>query len=61
MRMLGEENDYSRKEKNAVKIRQLNELTNQTTALTVYFVIIPQDLVGLSLIGRLNVQCMNPE
>jgi len=45
----------SRKEKNAIKIRQLNELTNQTTALIVYFVIIPQDLVDLSLIGRLNV------
>ena len=54
-RMLGEENGYSRKKKNAIKIRQLNELTNQTTALIVYFVIIPQDLVDLSLIGRLNV------
>jgi len=36
--------------------RQLNILTNQTTALIVCSVLIPQDLVGPSLIGHLKIE-----
>jgi hypothetical protein len=35
--------------------RQLNILTNQTTSLDVYFILIPKDLVGSSLIGWLKI------
>jgi hypothetical protein len=35
---------------------QLNTLTNWTTALDVYSVLMPKDLVGSSLIGRLKHQ-----